>query len=323
MMFAVKNTDSPFFGLGQSPEFEAMMRSAGLIAKTDANVMILGETGTGKELVARFLHKNSPRHNKPWIPVNCAALPVDLIESELFGHKAGAFTGAHGHRTGLVESAHGGTLFLDEVAELPLAVQAKLLRFLEGGEVRPLGQTHPRQVDARVIAATHKDLQAEVKTGAFRQDLFYRLFVAPIELPALRERGGDIDILLDHFSRELSSHHGLSTPVYSTALRQKLRKHPWPGNVRELKHFVERCVILFSGKVVEPGNVPGTWLAATPASTGWSLPAQGIKLADVERSLIMQAMERAQGNQTRAASLLGLTRDTLLYRLKKYCITTG
>lgn len=322
-MFGVKNTDSPTCGLGRSPEFEAMVRSASLIARTDANIIVIGETGTGKELVARFLHENSPRRLKPLVAVNCAALPGDLIESELFGHTAGAFTGAIAQRTGLFEAAHGGTLFLDEVAELPLAVQATLLRFLEDGEVRPLGQSQPRQVNVRVIAATHKDLQSQVKAGTFRQDLFYRLFVVPVELPPLRDRGGDIDILLDHFTRGLSSHHGLAAPIYSSALRQTLNQYPWPGNIRELKHLVERCVILFSGKVVLPANLPGTWLPAEPVTTTWSLPTRGIKLAEVERSLIIQAMSRAQGNQTRAASLLGLTRDTLLYRLKKYCINTS
>lgn len=310
--------------VGEAPALHAMLRAARLVAATDATTLILGESGTGKELLARLVHAESPRCRGPWVAVNCAALPEDLIESELFGTRRGAYTGADRDRSGYIQQAGGGTLFLDEVAELPLQAQAKLLRFLEEGEARPLGARQGQRVDVRVVAATHRDLRARVAEGRFRADLFYRLHVVPLELPPLRERASDIPLLLDAFADDLAARHGVASPSFTPALVARLGRCEWPGNVRELRNFVERVVVLFQGRKVDSNDIPAAWLETVPPSVaeneGVRLPPDGLRIDQVEAALITQALERANGNRSRAARLLGISRHTLLYRMRKYSV---
>lgn len=316
--------------LGKASDFQAVLRTAQIIASTDVTTLILGESGTGKELLARAMHLESQRAERTFLPVNCASIPQELAESALFGHRKGAFTGADSHHAGFVGNAEGGTLLLDEIGELPLGVQAKLLRFLETGEYHPLGEATPVRADVRIIAATNRDLQAQVKAGHFRTDLYYRLNIVPVELPPLRQRHGDIPLLLEQLSTQLAAQHQLSAPHYSREAIKQLKRHHWPGNVRELRNLCERMVILFHGRTVETGNLPAeirhdrdnTQHEGTKAqSKSFILPERGLKLEDVEIDLIRQALDKTAGNRSRAARLLGLTRDTLLYRMKKYALT--
>ncbi len=308
----------------QSPLLETVIRSAQIVARTNVTVLLSGETGTGKDLLARALHEASPRSRGPFVAINCAALPESLVESEMFGHKRGAFTGALDDRLGHVRSAEGGTLFLDEVGELPLTVQAKLLRFLESGECMPVGDSRVVKVDVRVIAATHQNLAKLVSEGRFREDLYYRLQVVPLELPALRERSGDIDMLLNRFLLHFAGEHGVPAPQLTQEARSALRRHGWPGNVREMRNLCERLVVLFNGRTVDVGNLPREITQAAGKSMasqdGFHLPDEGIDLEWLESEMIRQALERARGNKSRAARLLGITRDTLLYRLKKFAL---
>jgi DNA-binding NtrC family response regulator len=311
--------------LGQAPEFQSILRAMRIVSATEATVLVTGESGTGKELLARALYENSRRRDKPFVTVNCAALPVQLAESELFGHRRGAFTGASADGVGKMQAANGGTLFLDEIGELPLPVQAKLLRFLETGECQSVGQPLSQRVDVRIIAATNRDLSLAVKEGTFRSDLFYRLYVVPLELPPLRERSGDIPLLMKGLTEGLANQYGLQPPRYSKASMKVLNHYSWPGNVRELKNFCERMLILFSGRFIEPTNLPAEFqqLQRAPLATvsnGFELPDQGICMEELEVSLIEQALNKTAGNRSRAARLLGLSRDTLLYRMKKYAI---
>lgn len=308
--------------IGQSPALLEVMRSASLVAATDVTVLVTGETGTGKELMARYIHQRSPRDNAAFVAVNCSALPEALAESLLFGHKKGAFTDAVEDSRGYVAEAQQGTLFLDEVGELPLGVQAKLLRFLENGECQPPGYSMPLHYDTRVVAATNRDLMAEVKAGRFREDLFYRLNIVPLTLPSLRRRTGDVRILLDQFLLDLAVQHRLLPPRFTRAALKQLDQYHWPGNVRELRNFCERMVILFNGREVDVTNLPAELTSSRlPRENGFRLPEEGIELESLEIQLIDQALEYAHGNKTRAARLLSLTRDTLKYRLKKYSIT--
>jgi DNA-binding NtrC family response regulator len=311
---------------GESPVMQAVVRAATMVAATDVNVLLLGETGTGKERLARAIHGESPRATAPFIPVNCASLPESLAESLLFGHRRGAFTSAVQDHDGYLAAAHGGTLFLDEVAELPLPVQAKMLRFLESGESLTVGSTQPRQLDVRILAATNRDLAAAVRLGQFRGDLFYRLHVVPLELPPLRERPGDLERLLVQMTAELSAHHQIPAPQYSREALRLLLGYAWPGNVRELRNFAERMLVLLAGQTITPFNLPREMRdpAGPAARSGpdYRLPPEGVRLDDLEADVIRQALERTQGNRSRAARLLGLTRDTLLYRIKKYAIAS-
>jgi transcriptional regulator with PAS, ATPase and Fis domain len=303
----------------RSPAMEAVLRSAHLIAQTDASVLITGESGTGKELVAQAMHATSPRRSHSFVAVNCASLPESLAESLLFGHRKGAFTGADSQQSGLIGSAEGGTLFLDEVGELALSLQPKLLRFLESGEVLPLGETHARRASVRVLAATHRDLHAMALEGAFRMDLFYRLNVVPVELPPLRERKEDIELLLTHFLQRFATLHGLPPATLNRDARQHLSRYRWSGNVRELRNLCERLSILLAGREVGLTNLPLVIRNASPASdTSFCLPADGIALDALERDLLAQALTRSGNNKTHAARLLGITRDALNYRLKKF-----
>ena len=305
--------------IGRSPALAEVLNAARVVAAADVNVLIGGETGTGKELLGRLIHAEGPRRAAPFVSLNCASLSAPLAESQLFGHCRGAFTDASRDHEGFVTQAEGGTLFLDEVGELPLEVQAKLLRFLESGEYQPLGCGRTRHSRTRILAATNRDLAAEVRAGRFREDLYYRLAVVPLEMPPLRARLEDLPDLATHFLAGMASRHGLAPARLGRAALARLREHAWPGNVRELRNLCERLAIFLPGREIGPGNLPRD-LGPVPAANPFALPDQGIDLGAVERDLIRQALERTGGNQTRAARLLGLSRDTLVYRMKKYAL---
>ncbi len=312
--------------IGEDGELETVVRAAQMIALTDATVLILGESGTGKELLAREIHRKSRRSNEPFVVINCAALPETLAETELFGHRKGAFTGAETHRQGRIQSAHNGTLFLDEIGELPLNIQGKFLRFLENGECQPLGKNTIEKIDTRIIAATNRDLAEEVQAGRFRQDLYYRLNIVPLTLPPLRERRSDIRLLIHYFTQHFMLKYQLHTPIYSRAVLQRLENYAWSGNVRELRNLCERFVLLHAGQVIETNHLPVELQIAQPTTythytTEFILPDKGLNLGELEINLIRQALTKTYGNLSQAARLLGLSRDTLLYRVKKHEIT--
>ncbi len=314
-----QTTDHPQL-LGESPEFAALLRSLQVASATDVTIMLLGESGTGKEQLARYVHRSSARREGPFVAINCAALPDGLAESELFGHRKGAFTGAVAEHPGRIAAAEGGTLFLDEVGEMSTAVQSKLLRFLESGEYQRVGDNQVRHADVRVIAATHADLQAKVEEGSFRQDLYYRLAVVPFRVPPLRERTGDVPLLLTELTRRLAERHGLVPPRYSREAVAQLEAYDWPGNIRELRNLCERMVILFAGKTVEVGNLPQEIRMSRRRRWHFTLPDGGLDLEELEQELLRQALDKAGGNQSRAARLLGLSRYAFIYRLKKYAL---
>jgi DNA-binding NtrC family response regulator len=309
--------------IGNSPQLKAVTRSAQLVAAADVPVLIMGESGTGKELLAKAIHRESPRADASFITINCAALPENLVESELFGHRRGSFSGAVDDQPGRVKAAHNGTLLLDEVGELPLTIQAKLLRFLESGECQPVGKNTPEKVNVRVLASTNRDLAEEVKAGRFRTDLYYRLNVIPLTMPPLRERNGDIDTLLQHTSRINCQERNLRPASIQPDALQCLRKYPWPGNVRELQNFCDRTQILLQGQQIHWENLPEeirNHNAQSLINKVFKLPNGGLHLEELEIELIKQAIEQARGNRSKAARLLGLTRDTLLYRIKKHAL---
>ncbi len=309
--------------IGQSPAFESLLRSAKIVAATDVTVLIKGETGTGKEILATAIQKHSTRVDKPFITLNCAALPEGLVESELFGHKKGAFTGASANKQGILQSVDEGTLFLDEINSLPMGIQAKLLRFLETGECLAVGDTKPYFVNVRIIAATNTDLHDQIKAGNFRQDLFYRLHVVPLELPPLNQRREDIDLLTRHFLQRFAEDYNVPTAAFSRPALKILRGYPWPGNIRELRNLCERLSILVAGRTIEPENLP-LELSASPRSASdrdvspFTLPEVGLQLDTLEADMIHQALLRTNGNRSKSARLLGLSRDTLLYRIQKH-----
>lgn len=308
--------------IGQSPNFEALLRSAKMVAATDVTVLIVGETGTGKEVLAHALKQHSPRASKPFITLNCGALPEALAESELFGHKKGSFTGAIGNQTGRLQAADGGTVFLDEVDSLALPLQAKLLRFLETGEIQPVGETLTSNVNVRVIAATNSILLEKIANGEFRKDLYYRLNVVPLEIPPLRERPGDIAVLLQHFMKQFAGEHRLPEATFGKSALTRLIAYNWPGNVRELRNVCERLAVLLAGRTIDENNLPPEFINRLPAQKPlMDLPELGIDLEKVEIDLIRQALNRTNGNRSRSARLLGISRDTLLYRMQKYGIS--
>jgi DNA-binding NtrC family response regulator len=310
--------------IGQAPAFESLLRSAKMVAATDVTVLIIGETGTGKEVLATAIQKNGPRKNKPFITLNCAALPEGIVESELFGHRKGAFTGATANKLGIFQAADGGTLFLDEINSLPLSIQSKLLRFLETGECLPVGDTKPYKVNVRVIAATNADLNEQIAAGEFRRDLYFRLNVVPLELPPLRQRDEDIELLIKHFVRGFVQEYGLAAPIFSKETLKKLRTYEWTGNIRELRNLCERLCILLAGRTIEPENLPSEFQSVTGVrkTSEFTLPATGIDLETLEADLIHQALSRTNGNRSKSARLLGLSRDTLLYRIQKHGLAT-
>lgn len=310
--------------IGQSPALEALIRSARLVASTDVTVLLKGETGTGKEILATAIQKQSPRANKPFITLNCAALPESLIESELFGHKKGAFTGAIASTQGLLTAADGGTLFLDEVNSLPLSIQAKLLRFLESGECLAVGDTQSYKVDVRIIAATNTDILQQIDAGEFRRDLYYRLNVVPLELPPLSQRTEDIELLIKHFLSLFAETYSITPPKFSKAALKMLKAYSWQGNIRELRNLCERLSILLAGKIIEPENLPAEFIRVQsfPKITEFTLPEDGLRLDALEADLIHQALNRTQGNRSKSAKLLGLSRDTLIYRMQKHGVAS-
>ncbi|MCA1590800.1 MAG: sigma 54-interacting transcriptional regulator, partial [Acidobacteria bacterium] len=307
-----------------SPEMDKVKKLILKIAKSNSTVLIRGESGTGKELIARSIHKNSLRANEVFQAVNCAAINENLLESELFGHEKGSFTGAVGEKKGLFEVANEGSLFLDEIGELDIALQAKLLRALQEKEIRRVGGIKEIEVDVRVVAATNRDLLKMAEEQRFREDLFYRLNVLSIEIPPLRERRTDIPVLVDYFLKKHT--RGTDRKITLTAdARKLLLDYSYPGNVRQLESALERAILLCENDTVTIDDLPSemTISKATAATAGgeqFTLPSDGVNFEDVERSLIMQAMERTDNNITKSAKLLGLTFRTLQYRLEKFGI---
>jgi DNA-binding NtrC family response regulator len=306
--------------VGTSPEMLEILRLAGEVAQTDATVLITGESGTGKELLARAIHYNSPRAGHPFVAINCATLPENLLESELFGYEKGAFTGAERRKIGRFELAAGGTLFLDEIGDMTPAVQVKLLRVLEEREFTRLGGTETLSADVRLIVATNKNLADRVEEREFRDDLYYRINVFPIRLPALRERPQDILSLARHFLRDLSERTGKLVTEIEPEARRLLLQFDWPGNVRELKNVLERAVILTQATSIGVEHLPSrVHQGYAPTSTSpFSLPPGGLDMQDIERMLLVQALEQSRQNKSEAARLLGLSRATFRYRLRKY-----
>lgn len=286
-------------------------------ASSTGRILLLGESGTGKAVVARAIHQQSPRAGRAFVEINCAALPEQLIEAELFGAEKGAYTGAHQKRTGLVSLAHGGTLFLDEIGELPLALQAKFLHFLENGDYRPVGATTSQTSDVRVVAATNRSLEEEVRAGRFREDLFFRLNVIELTIPPLRERGEDLGELLDVFIEAQAREEGCRPIAVPPETLERLSAYSWPGNVRELRNLVERLTILHPGQRIRPGQLPAEFQPASdaaPSPRGTSLEAQ---LQDTEREMIQRALEQTDGHKGRAAEQLGMSRHAFKRRLQR------
>ena len=308
--------------VGASPAWRAVLVHASKVAPTETTVLLTGDSGTGKEVVARAIHRASARSAGPFVALNCAALPEQLLESELFGYEKGAFTGAYASRPGRLEQAAGGTLFLDEAGETSPLVQAKLLRVLEAREFQRLGGAKVLKADVRLVAATNRDLHAAIARGDFREDLFYRLSVFEIHLPPLRERPEDILLLTERFLDDLSRNVGRPAPGVSREARELLLAYSWPGNVRELRNALERAVILSEGGLVQAEHLPiavaQNGAARVASAAAVELPPGGLDLDELEKTLVAQALERAKNNRSRAAKLLGLTRAQLYTRLERY-----
>ena len=303
--------------IGDSPAMRQVKALLARVAGSPASTVLLtGETGTGKDLAAKAIHYSSGRASRGIVNITCSALPEQLLESELFGHERGAFTDARQQKRGLFETADGGTVFLDEIGEMTPALQAKLLRFLEEKTFKRVGGLADLRVDVRVIAATNRNLEDEVKAGRFREDLFYRLQVMPIALPPVRERRGDVSRLAGYFVDRFNREFRKRVRGLSPAALDVLEQYGWPGNVRELRNAIERAMLLVEGDWLEPEHF--TTLTRTVAATQFRLPAEGVNLDEVERQLLMQALERANGNQTQAAQLLGINRDQVRYRIEKF-----
>lgn len=323
--------DFEFEGLiGRCPAMQqtfAQIKHLASLEDEAPTVLLTGETGTGKSLVARALHVQSRRARSPFIEIDCTSLPPTLIETELFGYEKGSFTDARESKIGLIEAADGGTVFLDEVGDLELSLQGKLLRAIEERTVRRIGSVRDRKVDAWILAATNKDLAHAMAAGTFRKDLYYRMAVLTIHLPPLRERGEDIPLLAEAFLRRFTAKYGKRGARLSEAAMASLRGYPWPGNVRELKHVIERAVLASAADAVEVADVslgppaaPGT-VASASAAPGTGFPPAGLSLAQWERAMIERALREAGGNQAKAARLLGVSRDTLRYRMAKFKIS--
>ena len=327
--------------VGQSPAYIALLRNVREVSASSANVLITGESGTGKEVVAKAIHYGGPRAKAPLVTINCAAIPEQLLESELFGHARGAFTGATSNRKGRFAQADGGTLFLDEIGDMSLKTQAKILRILQEQSFERVGGTRTIKVDVRVIAATNKNLEEAIAAGTFREDLYYRLRVVPLHLPPLRERGGDLDLLLAAFTERLCRVHACKAPVYAPETMERLRRYPWPGNVRELRNFAERMVILFGGKTVLPVDLPPEMTpqgkpepsaeTASAACDPAFLPQSAVLDPDLdfkkaravfEARYLEAKLHECGGNITRLAETIGLERSYLHRKLKGYGISS-
>ncbi|WP_457636009.1 sigma-54-dependent transcriptional regulator [Persephonella sp.] len=321
--------DSKFEGLiGKSPAIQLVKETIEKVASYDINVLIIGESGTGKDLVARTIHRLSHRSNKPFVAINCASLPEELLESELFGYKKGAFTGATSDKKGLIEEANGGTLFLDEIGEMPMQLQAKLLRFIETKKIRPLGSVKEVDVDVRIISATNKNLEEEIKKGNFREDLYYRLSTITIRMPSLKERREDIPLIVESILKELKEKYGKDIQGISPEFLDYLMQYDYKGNIRELKNILEKAVILSEDKELtlpryEPKSINSVYIDDPEESfTVKTFPEEGIDLkkvlSNIEKSLIEKALEKAEGNKTKASQILGLTFREFRYRFDKY-----
>ncbi|MHB8481965.1 MAG: sigma-54-dependent transcriptional regulator [Nitrospiria bacterium] len=303
--------------IGRSPRMRSLFRLIKLVSNSNTTILINGESGTGKELVARAIHYNSPRRERPFVTIDCGALPETLLESELFGHMRGSFTGAIGNKKGLFEEANGGTLLLDEIGDTTLAFQSKLLRVLQESEIRPVGSNRSSRVDVRVVAATNKDLRECVKKKTFREDLYYRLAVVPVLIPALKDRKEDIPLLVDHFIKKYGSQNNLSPKQISLSAMKVLIDYPWPGNVRELENVIERAVLISQGAEIKLDALfddqtrPNEVLNPLRVTTHSAIHM-------VEREEIAVAMRNANGNRTQAAKLLGISRATLYNKIRQY-----
>jgi len=304
--------------VGDSPEFRRLVELIERVAPSESTVLITGETGTGKEMVAKLLHARSPRRDRPFVVVECAALQEDLLQSELFGHERGAFTGADRAKPGLFEVAHGGTIFLDEIGEVSQATQVKLLRVLDTSTFRHVGGTSEIQVDVRVLAATNRDLEAMVRQGLFREDLYYRLSTITVTLPPLRARGQDVDLLAGHFAAVLNRRFGFQKRVGDAAL-ERLRRHDWPGNVRELLHVVERAMVVCDGEEIRPEHLPAS-LGGGEAPPPAAPPGEAAlpSLADLERTHIERVLGAVNGHRGQAARILGISERNLYRKIREY-----
>lgn len=310
--------------IGRTPAMQEIFKLIRKISQSETTTVLLeGESGTGKDLIAKAIHYQSPRANKPFMNISCTALPETLLESELMGYVKGAFTDAKTDKKGLFEMADGGTVFLDEIGDMPLALQAKLLRFLEERTFRRVGGTKDIKVSVRIIAATNKDLAAEVEKGNFRSDLYYRLKVIPITVPPLRERKEDIPLLIHHFINEFNAEFKKKIKGVSDEAMQAMTTYSWPGNIRELKNVIERAMLLGTGNIITLEDLPVELRSLGGNAQYWNdeafkLPTEGIDLKEMEKSLVLQALRRCGGNKSKAAKLLKLTRDQMRYRIRKY-----
>jgi two-component system NtrC family response regulator len=312
----LERLEGPADLIGRSDHMQRIRALISKVAPTDSAVLILGETGTGKELVARALHDQSLRAEMPFVPINCGALPEHLIESELFGHRKGAFTGAEEHRTGLFEVADGGTLFLDEIGELPKAMQAKLLRFLESGEIRRVGDNASVRCDVRVVCATNRQLAEMVAEGDFREDLWFRVNTFEISLPSLRERSEDVELLARHLAVRCGADRGTEDRLFTPECLATLKQHAWPGNVRELANVIEHAMILCEGEPISPEHLPQRFTSPRPAAAARGL-REPCTLRELEMQAIHAALDRHQGNKPQAANELGISLKTLYNKLNQ------
>jgi DNA-binding NtrC family response regulator len=305
---------------GEHPKMKEVFRIVAKIAPSSSTVLIVGESGTGKELIARAIHDGSPRRDKPFIAINCAAIPETLIESELFGHEKGSFTGANAREIGIFEAADGGTVFLDEIGEMNVAMQAKLLRAIQEKEIRRVGGKVNIGLDVRLVSATNKELEQEIKKGVFREDLYYRLNVIRVNLPPLRERGSDIKTLAEFFLEKYSKAAGITMDGISKQTLKLLMNYSWPGNVRQLESVIERSILMAESNYIEPDDLPTEITASGSLAAGinFDLPAEGIDFETLEKGLIVKAMERAEWVIGKAAPLLGMSYKTMQYRLDKF-----
>ena len=309
--------------VGSSPAFHKVIEAIAEVCESRASVLISGESGTGKEMVARAIHFNSSRRGGPFVAINCAAIPEGLLESELFGHVKGAFTGAVSARQGRFAQADGGTLFLDEIGDMPSALQAKILRVLQERSFEPVGSANARNTDVRILAATNKDLREAVRNGAFRSDLYYRLNVFPIDVPPLRARREDIPLLVEHSAHSLAQHMGKPQPSFTPAALRAMQDYAWPGNVRELQNCIERAIIVAKGNVVDVGDLPQDLFTQSPAGhEAVRIPSNlDAELERLERDFVLEALRRTAGVQVKAAELLGVSERSLWHRIKKLGIS--
>ena len=305
--------------IGRSRTMKELLETVAMVAPSEATVLILGESGTGKELIANAIHQNSPRSSHPFIKVNCAALPETLLESELFGHEKGAFTGAVSRRQGRFHLAHKGSILLDEIAEMSMATQSKILRVLQEREFEPIGSPETVKVDTRIITATNKNLQEEVKANRFREDLYYRINVVNLTVPSLRERRDDIPLLVDFFLKRYAKKNHRNLKGFTPKAMDLLMRYDWPGNIRELENVVERSVIMMRGDFITPDEFPGVLKSLDPEYEQISAEMlSGKSLKEMEKAMIMRTLQETDGNRTRAAEILGISRRTLQLKLKEY-----